>query len=472
MRTEIKFYSGIHTIGGVVMAIEYGKDRVLLEVGVAYDPATDVYDGMVKHRKTNWLKDELLLNRVPAVDGVYRRQDLLDYPLTSCEESEKNTAAFITHMHLDHMTCMGMLGDEVKVYLSESAQRVEQALEDTGVGVVNIRTTPFLPIYDKQWVKVGDIEVLPFLLNSKSYQDWSFYVKTPDMKIHYTGDLFLHGDYVDAVLAEMEWVKEQHPDLLVCEATTFMDGTMLMMYDSPEAEVVGAIELPKGMLNKEMVDQIYLDEIKKQEGLCVFNYYEREMSDVMNFKEWAKETNRILAFEPKTAYLVWKFFGEKVNVFVPDVACFENCKEQWFVDLMANNPEIKKQDIIANPRNYLIQNSYAYILELFDLPNENASYIHCGGTPIGDYDPAYANMQRVLELAGFNHVNLFQKNYFSHAYPPQVKGYVDQIDAKVLVPSHSMNPERLKAPEGRQQLIPELGVTYVMEGDRMVRKED
>lgn len=472
MQTELTFYSGIHTIGGVVMAIEYGSDRVLLEIGVAYDPATDIYDGTVRHRKTNWLKDELLLNRVPKVDGIYRRQDSLDYPLVSCEESTKNTAVFVTHMHLDHMTCMGMIGDEVKVYLSENAQRVEKALEDTGCGVINIRESGFLPLYDRQWIKVGNIEVLPFLLNSKSYQDWSFYVKTPDMKLHYTGDLFLHGDYVDAVLNEMEYVKNEHPDVLVCEATTFMDSTMNMIYGSGDTEVKGDINLPEGMLSKEMLDDILLGQLKELKGLCVFNYYEREMSDVICFKEWAKETNRILAFEPKTAYLIWKFFNEPVNVYIPDVSEFHDSKEEWFVELMKHNSTVNKEDIKKHPNRYLIQNSYPYIMEVFDLPNKDASYLHSGGVPIGDYDPAYQNMEHILELAGFKHINFFQKNYFSHAYPCQVKYYVDQIDAKVLVPSHSIKPERLKAPEGRQQLIPVLGATYIMKDNQLVKKED
>ena len=37
MKTEIKFYGGLNTIGGVVMSIIYGNERLLLEIGMAYN---------------------------------------------------------------------------------------------------------------------------------------------------------------------------------------------------------------------------------------------------------------------------------------------------------------------------------------------------------------------------------------------------------------------------------------------------
>ncbi|MBQ7890137.1 MAG: hypothetical protein IJ356_10295 [Erysipelotrichaceae bacterium] len=464
MKTEITFYGGLNTIGGVVMSVVYGKQRVLLEIGTAYNPATDMFDGTVQHRKENLMYDELKLHRAPWVDGLYAKEHIKDFPLLSNEDSDLHTSIFITHMHLDHMSCMGLVADGVDVYLSEPAQRIEAALETVNQGVLTCRTVGYKVLDPNTEYHVGDITVKPFLLNSKSYQDYSFYVKTPDMKIHYTGDLFLHGDYVDAVWAEMNYVKNEHPDVLVCECTTLMDGTMKMMYDSPDAEIIGKAELPEGMMNKEMVDEHLCKNLSEKDGLCVFNFYEREMSDVMAFNKMAAKTGRIVAYEPETAYIIWKFFNEPVNVYVPDF----KYDQDWFKELMAHNPVITLKDIHENPKGYLIQNTYAHIMELFDLPNQDACYLHSGGIPIGAYDPAYANMQRILEMAGFTHINFFMNNYFSHAYPPQVKYYCDEIDAKVLIPTHGNNPERLLAKEGRQRLLPKLGVTYVMEDDKLV----
>ena len=464
MRTEITFYGGLNTIGGVVMSVVYGKERLLLEIGTAYDPAGDMFDGIVHHRTENYLFDELTLRRAPRIDGIYAKNELKDFNLISSEESDLHTSIFITHMHLDHMSCMGLVSDDVDVYLSEPAQRLEAALQAVGQGVKTLRKTGYKVLDPHQEYKIGEITVKPFLLNAKSYQDFSFYVTTPDMKIHYTGDLMLHGDYEDAVWAEMEYVKAQKPDVLVCESTTFMDSTMNMMYGSTEAEVIGAAELPDGMMNKQMVDEHLCQNLAGKTGLCVFNFYEREMSDVMAFEQMAERTGRTIAFEPETAYLVYKFFNKDVNVDVPDFTY----NQPWFDELMQHATVITKKEVHENPSRYLIQNTYAHIMELFDLPNQDASYLHSGGTPIGEFDPAYANMQRILKMTGFEHVNFFMSNYFTHAYPPQVKYYCDQVDAKVLIPTHGNNPERLHAKEDRIRLLPELGKTYVMENDKLV----
>ena len=121
-QTEFVMYSGLHTIGGVNMAITYGNDRVIFECGLAYDPATDVFDGTVRPRDKNWVRDKLRLGILPRIEGIYRRQDLGDDPLESAEESQLNTAVFITHLHLDHMAFMGMIAPQVPVYLHHNAQ--------------------------------------------------------------------------------------------------------------------------------------------------------------------------------------------------------------------------------------------------------------------------------------------------------------------------------------------------------------
>ena len=108
-KTVFTMYAGQHTIGGVIFTVSYGRDMVLMEFGSAYDPATAVFDGIVEPRDKNWIQDKLKVGLLPRIDGIYRREDLGDYPLESAEETDMNTAVFITHLHLDHMALMGML---------------------------------------------------------------------------------------------------------------------------------------------------------------------------------------------------------------------------------------------------------------------------------------------------------------------------------------------------------------------------
>lgn len=475
MNTELTFYAGIHTIGGVVLSIVYGSHRVLLEIGTAYEPKTDVYDNCVRPRNRNRLRDELLLRRVPMVDGLYSRADMGDFPsLKSAEEMALHTAVFVSHLHLDHMSCMGMLSDDVDLYVSEPAACIEQALETVGLGSYHLRRAPYRPMHDRHTVQVGDIQVTPFLLCSDSYQDWSFYVQTPDLKLHYTGDLMMHGVYKDTVLREMAYVAAQKPDILVCEATTFMDSTLRMVYGRTDVTVEPSIDVPEGMLDKCGLDQEMERILQAQKGLCVINFYQREMADVAVFSAMSRNCGRILALEPETAYVAWRFFKTPVHVYIPDNERFapggSAAEEAWYQELLKNNPVVTLSQIRSAPQSYVVQNSYEYALELFSFPAEQASYLHAGGTPIGAYDPRYENLMRILGQTAFRYITFFSKNYFSHAYPCQVKYYVDQIDARVLIPSHSENPERLLPGKNGVQFIPALGVTYTYRDGALVEK--
>ncbi len=466
MKSKVTFYGGLNTVGGVVMVVEYGKERVILEMGRAYVPDQDVYDGFLLPRKDHYLYDELTLGRAPRIDGLYNKENLKGFPLEAVEDSSLHTSIFITHMHLDHMSNMGIVGDQVDVYLSEPAMRLENALEDVGEGVVTLRHAPYKLLEPDKTYILGDIILKPFLLNAKSYQDYSFYLKTPDLKLHYTGDLMMHGDYADAVYKEMDYIKNEHVDALVVDCTTFMDSTMKMMYGDVHHEVQGEKELPKGMMNKEMVDEELGKILCLQDGLCVFNFYEREMSDVLSFEAMAKKANRMITFEPKTAYLIYKFYNRLVPIFQNDYSEYENTS--WFKELKDQATFVDFKDILANPKNYLLQITYPHSLDLFDLPSKNASYLHAGGTPIGAFDPAYENLMHILKEANFTHINFFMDNYFTHAYPSQVKYYCDEIDAKVLIPTHGLNPERLFPGNNRLRLLPKLGVTYTFDGEKFV----
>ena len=462
-KTVFTMYAGLRTIGGVIFSVTYGKDRVIMEFGSAYDPATAVFDGKVLSRGKNWIRDRLKVGLLPRIDGIYRKEDLGVFPLVSAEESDMNTALFVTHLHLDHMSQIGMIAPCVPIYMHRNAQVIERALEATGNGVDTLEReyrdiTPFEPIH------VGEIEVLPILCRDTSYYDFAFLITTPDGTIHWTGDVTLHNDQRERTLYQMELLKEKKLDVLLCDCTAFMDSVLhLMIPDCDPRKILPNSDLPAGMLSDEQYYGSLFEHVKRVKGLCVFNYYEREMDDARQLMHWAETTGRTCVFEPEAAYLIYKFFGIEPNVYIPDIPNYDKKKqEHWMQELMQHCRLVSHAEICAHPGGFMLQNTYPNIMELFSLPCKDGIYLHADGIPIGAFDPAYGNMRKIVEKTGFEYVTFFCENYFGHGYPQQVKWFVDQIDPKVLIPCHSYNPERL-FPKNGVQLLPEMYQEYTLE---------
>jgi ribonuclease J len=262
----------------------------------------------------------------------------------------------------------------------------------------------------------------------------------------------------------MEIVRDQNVDVLLCDCTSFMDNVLeLMIPDCDPHKILPNPELPEGMIDDKAYYAGLFENVKSVKGLCVFNYYEREMDDASQLMDWAEKTGRKCVFEPEAAYIVHKFFGISPFVYIPDVAGYDAKREEpWMQELLQHCTLVSRDEICANPGSYMLQNTYPNIMELFSLPNTDAVYLHADGIPIGAFDPAYGNMRKIVDKTGFKYVTFFCENYFGHGYPQQVKWFVDQINPKVLIPCHSYNPERLFAKDG-VQLLPEMYKEYTLE---------
>ena len=470
MNTEITFYSGIHTIGGVVMTIRYKNHQILLEMGASFSPDTDVYSANINLRETKWLHDFCMIGKTPSIEYIYDKEMLQGYDLESAQESNIHTACFITHLHQDHMSNVGCLSDKVDVYMSKSAQTLFFPLIKTEPFMYT-RTVPFIDMRDQEIINIGDIKVTPFLLNEDGFQDWSFYIETPDCKIHYTGDVLLHGHYNKRVINEMNIIKNKKIDILVCESTAFMDSLLEAIYGKKPSIIEPTLDLLGAMSIKEN-DEFLFNELYKQTGLCLLNFYPREMLDIQKFEKWASETNRTMIYEPEAAYMINHFFDKKTRVYIPDNNHYLNNHEPWYLETVAQNEIVTADDIITNARKYILQSSYSNSMELFNFNNLNFCYIHAGGTPLGAYDSRFENMVNLIKKANGNFITFNKANYLPHAYPQQLKYYVDNIDANILIPTHGFNPEMLKPAPNKEQFIPELGKTYIFTDKKLIQKEE
>lgn len=462
-KTTITFHSGLDSIGGVIMELRYGDCRVFFEAGTAYDPAFDIFDGKVKTRK-NIIKDLLWIGQIPKIDGIYAKRYIEEMPDLLPAEGYpiKDQAFFISHLHLDHMRMMGLISPSVKVYLKESAQIIERALEDVDMGVEDLRDHRYEDL--KEETVIGEIRIRTFVLNDDSYQDLSFFIETPDLKIHFTGDVFVYGKYETGIRKELTYLHEHRPDILVCEGTRFFKGKS---YDG----IVPSFEPKDGLIRKDELDQRIMDRIRKHPSLVLFNIYEREMSDVADYMRFAQETGRKIVFEPETAHIINRFFNRTVTVLLPDT--YQE-KKGYLDEILSVNDVITKEEILSDPGHYLLQNSYPNSLELLDFRDIGALYLHHSGTPLGTFDPHYQNLLNILSLSKVSYQKTYdyEDGYFSpHAENYQILAYCGMVGPSLVVPCHSENREAMLRDLTLPSFYARKGVTYSYDREKNTLKE-
>ncbi len=462
--TEFTLHFGGTTIGGMIAEVRHGKHRVLFEMGAAYDPRTDLYSTGILQRREGWLKDALLLGQVPKIDGVFPAAAIAGVPgIIPAEESDVETIVFITHLHLDHMAYMGAVHPDIPVYLSANAQRIEQALEETGEGVPTFRSeyTAFTP---GEPIRFGEIELLPLLSYDMAYGHSSCLITIPGGTVHWTGDLVMHRpEELPNRLVEIELLRERGVDVLICDCCEYMDAELVEEFRDDSGRLRATLELPEGWKSEEEMAEDREGWLDGASGLVVFNYYQREMAMIELLQNLAARYGRELVLEPDAAWIVHRYFGVQPNVYVPDSPRYRpESPEAWFTELMGQCTLVTRADLDAAPERYLLQNSYPNALELFDLPSEGGRYLQIFGIPIGDFDPKWATLVDLVERAGFEFVDIGYDMPAGHSSPGAVQYYVEGVAPRVLIPAHSFNPERLEAPEGVVRLIPEHGTRYVL----------
>lgn len=438
---------------GAVFSVCYENDRVIMDFGSAFNPEIGNY---IK-TNDNWVIDKLNNGLLPKIEGLYAKKNLKDYNLKSFEDCNYNSAVFISHLHLDHMSNIGAVHKNVPVYMSYKARLLEKALEDVDMGV-DSDGRDYQILNNSEWISVGRINVLPIINSNYSYNMYGYLIKTPDLTLGYTADFSLCNEEPPCVYKQMQIFKDNHVDVLYMDNCNFDDYTLEYLYDSQK--VLPSLDLPKDMITHKQHYEKLAKLYENVEGLVVFNNYEREMFDIEKIIEWANKINREILFEPKQAYLVYKFFNIRVNVYYNN----ELINGDWFDELKQNCIFISRDSLLNNPKKYFLQNSYENISELFNLKIDGSVYIHAEGNPFNSED--IHRMHAIVDKAGYIFKSYNDDKYYQHGYPNHVKYFVDYVNPKVVIGYHGKYPERIEAKDG-YNFVPEFYKTYFFENDKL-----
>ena len=145
-------------------------------------------------------------------------------------------AVFFTHYHGDHVGRILEIPEEIPLYMGSTARQImlnihralatidelkEEQLQYVAVLEDEERIREFKPGVPCE--KIGDIEVVPYIVDHSAYDAYMFLIKTPDENILHTGDFREHGYRGNRMVKLIERLvlpkADGHIDTLIIEGT-------------------------------------------------------------------------------------------------------------------------------------------------------------------------------------------------------------------------------------------------------------
>ena len=105
--TQVRFWGGLDTIGGNIVSLEAGNYRILTDFGALFGASLD------ELKQVDLTSSLLEKGHLPAIDGLYTRQQLGASDLASYEETDIKTIVCLSHLHLDHIGGFGQLPEDL-----------------------------------------------------------------------------------------------------------------------------------------------------------------------------------------------------------------------------------------------------------------------------------------------------------------------------------------------------------------------
>lgn len=425
-KTTITFHSGILTIGGTVIEVAYKDAHIFFDFGTEFRPELDLPNDELRTLLDNRLVPELKDLYDSRLEYSYQGTDTNDY---------QHTAVFLSHVHLDHSRMINYLDPKVPLYTMKESKAILNTLNQTGDFLIPSPfeaknfTREMIGLNAHDIIEVGEISVEIVPVDHDAYGAAALLIRTPDHFITYTGDLRLHGHNAEDSLAFCKLAK--HTDVLM------MEGVSISF---PEREEDG--KQLKVLSETDLVQHFVKLVAENPERSLTFNGYP---ANVKRFEKIIEASPRTVVLEATMAALVLEIFGTQVPYYYRNQASK--------IASLDTTLEISYETLLADRTQYIWQ-----IVDNYeDLP-EGGLYIHSDAQPLGDFDPKYALFLQAL--AG-NNIEFVRLACSGHAFPDDLDKIIALIEPKLLVPIHTLRPEKLENPYG-ERILPERGERIVL----------
>ncbi|MCR4428002.1 MAG: MBL fold metallo-hydrolase [Caldiserica bacterium] len=443
---KIKLWGGVGEIGGNIVEIEAGGERVILDFGQSFSRGNEYFYEFLKPRIGAGLLDYLEFDLIPPLPGLYDPKLLR---LTNLEVSDPRFAGvFISHAHGDHCMFIKFLHPEIPLYMGETTRSILEVVETTSHSFQIGEHRNLACFRTGSEISIGNnFLIRPVHVDHSVPGAYGFIVETPDGYIVYSGDIRFHGPLSRLSQDFVEKALKVRPKALILEGTRV---------DSSRKD------------SEERVFNDCLDKVKQTRNLVVVGVYPKDLDRLHTFYRISRECGRKLAIPLKTACVIDSLkedphldlarhiWEDKENVFVH----FHRAKSGDFLE-KDYRPCILKDQGFSSPERACLrerritaeeigkrQEEYIWVLDFFHLtelveakPKPGSLYLFSMSEILED--PIDELESEILK----NWCQRFNLEYFvshasGHACREELADLVNSINPEVLIPIHTVHPQK------------------------------
>ncbi|MFA5771721.1 MAG: MBL fold metallo-hydrolase [Thermoplasmata archaeon] len=423
--TNLTFYGGVNEIGGNKVLLEDRGVRLFLDFGQSFIFGERFFVEWLTARERFGLRDYFALNLVPKIKGLYSKEVLQS---TDFEYSEPEFhGVFLSHIHFDHLGHIRFLDEGIPLYLGATTKRMLDSWEMTGrqgFGEHDYRT---FRTGDK--IKIDSIEIEPIHVDHSAPAAYGFIIHTSDKTLAYTGDLRLHGTHAKLSRDFVEKVKNEKPDIMICE------GTRVAPADKRENLS------EQGVFDRS--DRIIAN-TKKLVTTC---FYGRDIDRMKTFHKLAEKSGRKFVVSTKTAHLL-KCLVDDPRIEVPDPTNDENMliyarkmdrRDKWEKEFLDLDASVDAEYVRSHQSELILHMNFTHFAELIDIKPERGSiFIHSMSEPFEEDDIEDEVKHNWLEYFGLDY---HQAHASGHCAKDEIFNVVKEINPKKIFPVHTEHPE-------------------------------
>lgn len=433
---KLTVHRGTHEIGG--NCVEINSDdgsRIILDAGLPlFSPDGNPHDTAELRRMG---KQELLeAGILPKISGLF-------------VEGPRPDAILLSHAHEDHTGLIRHSWPNIPIYASPGTSKMMLA-GSKFAGQPALPRERYRELPAGKIVKIAGFSVTPFSVDHSIYGAQAFLIEAKGKRVLYSGDLRLHGRKPGMHRALIEAVQSHSIDVLL------MEGTHIGHINHRRQNEYG------------LEDQI-AEHIQSAPGLVLASFSPQHVDRLVGFLRATRKSGRIFVADAYSAFVMHLIASETsipkpqstewIKVFFPKFfeESFRRKKLEQFFNLMSP-ARIEMEEVRSNPSRYVMVFRPSMLESDFNgkLP-EASRCLYSRWTGYLDR-PEWRDIQSMLQNAGGD---LMEAHISGHIYSSDIADLIQQINAKLVIPIHTFEPERFTPLHGTVRLLKD-GETVVV----------